>query len=106
VGSHFDVRVAEQTAHPKCVRAGGRVLPQMAVLKSVNSRFRTCMSSSMRWRSGVMAISCERAWSSPGMHTEHMWGIQSIRTAGKPRSLNLDGMLALPLPRSGLVQAI
>jgi hypothetical protein len=67
-------------------------------------RFRTCMSSSMRWRSGVMAISCERAWSSPGMYTEHMWGIQSIRTAGKPRSLNLDGMLALPLPRSGLVQ--
>jgi hypothetical protein len=38
------------------------------------------------------------------MYTEHMWGIHSIRTAGTPRSLNLDGMLALPLPRSGLVQ--
>jgi hypothetical protein len=38
VGSHFDVRVAEQTAHPKCVRAGGRVVPQIAVLKSVNRR--------------------------------------------------------------------
>ena len=30
--------------------------------------------------------------------------IQSIRTAGNPRSLNLNGMLALLLPRSGLVQ--
>jgi hypothetical protein len=47
---------------------------------------------------------CERAWSNPGVHTEDMWEIQRIRTAVKPRSLNLGGMLALPLPRSGLVQ--
>ena len=49
---------------------------------------------------------CERAWSSPGVHTEDMWGIQPIRTAGKARSLNLEGMLALSLPRSGLVQTV
>ncbi len=39
VGSHFIVQAAEQTATPSAVRAGGRVLPQIAVLKSVNSRF-------------------------------------------------------------------
>jgi len=31
------VQAAEQTAHPTAVRAGGRVLPQIAVLKSANS---------------------------------------------------------------------
>ncbi len=33
------VQAAEQTAHPTAVRAGGRVLPHIAVLKSVNSPF-------------------------------------------------------------------
>jgi len=37
VGSRFVVQAAEQTAHPSAVRAGGRVLAQIAVLKSVNS---------------------------------------------------------------------
>lgn len=32
VGSRFDVQAAEQTATPIAVRAGGRVLPQIAVL--------------------------------------------------------------------------
>lgn len=36
VGSRSVVQAAEQTAHPLAVRAGGRVLPQIGVLKSVN----------------------------------------------------------------------
>jgi hypothetical protein len=33
------IQAAEQTAHPTAVRAGGRVLPQIAAAKSVNSLF-------------------------------------------------------------------
>ena len=33
----IDIQVAEQTAHPTAVRGGGRVLPQIAVLKSAKS---------------------------------------------------------------------
>jgi hypothetical protein len=37
VESPFDTRPPKQTAHPSAVRAGGRVLPQITVLESVNS---------------------------------------------------------------------
>ena len=39
MGSRSNAQAAEQTAHPTAVRAGGRVLPQIVVLKSVNSLF-------------------------------------------------------------------
>ena len=40
MGSRSNAQAAEQTAHPTAVRAGGRVLPQIVVLKSVNSRLK------------------------------------------------------------------
>jgi hypothetical protein len=49
VGSLSDVQAAEQTAHLPAVRAGGRVLPQIAVLKSVNSPFSVACSVLAFW---------------------------------------------------------
>jgi hypothetical protein len=63
VGSRFfGVEAAEQTAHPTAVRAGGRVLRQIAVLKSVNSpNFLTGWFKALRWQrlpENASVISC------------------------------------------------